>query len=650
MSSGIVESSSQGQGSTGEQQQAGGMARGRLVQRLLSAGPNLPAFMHDLLTTQAMLVAGTEAAGFLTERQGEKVELRPIAHIRPDESTPEMRAAAVSAFQEIIRPCVEQGKDGAIEIGGTPPGGGEPQFCLVTLLRNEGNVVAVAAVVARCRNVERAQQRLMSLQLVAGYFDLFSMRRNIEQTQIVAQSHQHVLQLASSVASTEGFEGAAMSLCNELANRTGATRVALGWIKGHTIKVKALSHTEQFDKKQQLIVQIEAAMEECIDQEEPVQFEPGGENTQNVTRAAQVLSQSQGGNTVLSLPLRRREEIEGAVTLEFPPGVKITPQAAAGLAVAVDLLAAQLYDRYQNDRWLITKAGLSIQKAAKKAVGPQHTLAKVIVAACLIVLPIVTFYPVTYRVSAPFEFTPLEKYSLCAPYEGRIFKVNVRPGAVVKKGQALLELDTRDLKIRWAKAKSEANAKRIAAENFLAEKKAPEAKSARAEQAAAEAEAELCDFQIQQATITAPEDGEVLKGDLEDKKDAPVKQGDVLMVVARRDNLQAEMAVNERDVQLLAEGQRGWVATTALPSESFKVKVDRIVPLGEAKEQSNVFRVFATVEPLNEKDSAFKHRQELMKQWRPGMEGEARIEVGKKSLLYIWTHRLVEFLRLKLWL
>ena len=83
---------------------------------------------------------------------------------------------------------------------------------------------------------------------MAGYFDLYTLRRQSEQSQIVAQSHQHVLQLATAVATAEGFESAAMNLCNELATRTGATRVALGWIKGHEIKVKALSHTEQFDK------------------------------------------------------------------------------------------------------------------------------------------------------------------------------------------------------------------------------------------------------------------------------------------------------------------------------------------------------------------------------------------------------------------
>ena len=227
MAAGIVESS--GSDSSQQQQQTGG--RSKLVQRLLAGAPNLQQFVNDLLTTQAVVVAGTEAAGFIIERKDGEVGLRAIAHIRPDNSSTEMRTAAINAFQQILKPCLDQGKDGAIEINGGD-NAAEPQYCLVTLLlRTEGEIVAASAVITRCRNVERAQQRLMSMQLVAGYFELYTLRRGAEQAQIVAQSHQHVLQLATAVATAEGFESAAMNLCNELATRTSAD-LRGGWAAG----------------------------------------------------------------------------------------------------------------------------------------------------------------------------------------------------------------------------------------------------------------------------------------------------------------------------------------------------------------------------------------------------------------------------------
>ena len=35
--------------------------------------------------------------------------------------------------------------------------------------------------------------------------------------------------------------------------------------------------------------------------------------------------------------------------------------------------------------------------------------------------------------------------------------------------------------------------------------------------------------------------------------------------------------------------------------------------------------------------------------WRPGMTGLAQIDVGPRTILWIWTHQLVDTLRLKLW-
>jgi hypothetical protein len=35
--------------------------------------------------------------------------------------------------------------------------------------------------------------------------------------------------------------------------------------------------------------------------------------------------------------------------------------------------------------------------------------------------------------------------------------------------------------------------------------------------------------------------------------------------------------------------------------------------------------------------------------WRPGMTGVGKLNAGKQTLLWIFTHRTMDFLRLKLW-
>src|SRR5437764_9762763 len=238
-----------------------------------------------------------------------------------------------------------------------------------------------------------------------------------------------------------------MNLCNELAARTGATRVSIGWLKGERIKLKGMSHTEQFDRKQELSVQIEKVMEECLDQEEVVQFDPDGTTSPHVTRDAQQLSRMNGGETVVSLPLRRKGDIHGVITLEFARERKLLPNEATSLAVSVVLLAPQLYDRYQNDRWLITKTGISTRETAKLVIGPKHMLAKFITLAVIASVLAVTFIKVTYHVTPAFTMAAINKRTVCAPFEGVIEKVFVKPGDKVAENAPLLKMRTRELEL-----------------------------------------------------------------------------------------------------------------------------------------------------------------------------------------------------------
>jgi hypothetical protein len=646
---GIVETSEQTSEEEQEQQHQS-LARAPMVQRLLDA-PNLPAFVNDLITTQATTVVGTEAAGFLIE-QGEDggPGFRLLSHIRPDTSTREVRDAAIKAFLDLIKPCVQEGKDGAIELG-NPNEVYQPemQYCLVTLLRAEGKPVAVSAVITRCMNLDRAKQRLQSMQLVAGYFELFTLRHNSEQARVIAQSHQHVLQLATAVATAEGFVSAAMNLCNELANRSGASRVSLGWLKGRAIKVRALSHTEEFDKKQELIVQLQRVMEECADQEEIVQYNPTGQGSENVTREAQALSRSQGGNIVLSLPLRNKAEVEGVVTLEFLPNTVVGPQIAHGLAVAVELLAPQLYDRYQNDRWLITKAGLSTKTVLDHLWGPRYMLAKLGTLAGVLLVAFVVLYQPMYHVSAPFTFESPDKVTVSTPFESFLHEIGrksdgepLRPGDTVKKGQVLAVLDTFDLHNKEIEAYQRMNEAQREEEKYLnTPGKVSDANIARTRKDAAKAEADLYASQIAESTIVAPISGLILKGDLSDRVGQRVQVGEGLFEISPNDKLRANLNVTERDIQDVKVGATGQLATDALPMYSYGFKVTRIIPQGEAKEGSNSFTVYA------EPDAAALAKHPA---WRPGMAGEVRVDVGRHRLIWVWTHRLADFLRLKLWL
>ncbi|HEY0008954.1 MAG TPA: HlyD family efflux transporter periplasmic adaptor subunit, partial [Tepidisphaeraceae bacterium] len=611
---------------------------------LLAAGPDIREFMNDLLTVQAIVVNGTEAAGFLLEQGEQGMTLRNVAHIRPDNSDEETRKAALQAFSEIVGECLKQGKDGVIDVG-APTDSAEPQFCLVTLLRDQNNLVAASCVITRCRDQERAQQRLETMRLVAGYFDLWLLKRANEQAGQISQRHQDVLQAAAAFATGEGFNSGAANLCNELVSRTLASRVSLGWVKLRSVKLLAMSHTEQFDRKQELSVSIVKAMEECVDQGELVQYDPDpkGNTTNNITRAAVALSRMENGNKVVSLPLRHRNEIVGVLTLEYPPQRELTPQLTTSLAVLAEVMAPQIADRYQNDRYLPVKIGQSIVHNSKYILGPRHTLAKVIFASVIGLTLLVTLWQPMYRVSAPFQFVPVNKSIVTAPVAGVIEQVFARPGQKVDANEPLVKFKTTQLELQRTELDYQKIAAEAAAQEALTNKDPND--DAQYQQKMLESKrigeqiAEL-QYRIDKATVRAAIAGTVIRGDLEERVSSDVKEGDQLMEIApigTAGDLHAEIRINERDIQMVKVGSRGSLATTSDPNDKRLFQVDRIIPMGEAKDAKNVFRVFAKLESSADT-------------WQPGQEGEARVDWQEKPLFWHGTHRLWEWVRLKLWI
>jgi RND family efflux transporter MFP subunit len=391
-------------------------------------------------------------------------------------------------------------------------------------------------------------------------------------------------------------------------------------------------------------------MEECYDQETAVLYDPSGATGGDaVTRQAAALSRGQGGHIVLLLPLRRHADIEGVICLEFLPTVQLTPKVMEDLSLAVDLLAPQLYDRHANDRWLITKAGLSLRHVLEETLGPKYWIPKLITFAVIaIILFITNFFDLLlplhvdirpmYTVSAPFTFAAVDKRSLSAPYDGYIHDVYKKPGESVKAGEPLLKMDTIELELKKAQAESDALAHgREAHKDYGDQTKLADYKVAMAQHDESQAEADLYQWQIGQAVIKAPFDGEVLKSNVEDKVGSPVKQGDELMLVAQQGNLRAELSANERDIQDLKPGQTGKLATTSLPTEKYPFTIDRVVPLGQAKEGNNVFTVYAQLDKVSPS-------------WLPGMQGEVRVDVERRTWAWMWTHRLIDFIRLKIWM
>jgi hypothetical protein len=128
----------------------------------------------------------------------------------------------------------------------------------------------------------------------------------------------------------------------------------------------------------------------------------------------------------------------------------------------------------------------------------------------------------------------------------------------------------------------------------------------------------------------------VVSGDLSQRLGAPVERGSVLFEVAPLDAWRVILQVDEHDVDEVITGQRGSLVFSAFPEAPAGFTIETVTPVATAAEGTNTFRVEAKLDqtPPN---------------LRPGMEGVGKIEVDRRRLSWIWTHEIVDWVRLALW-
>lgn len=356
-------------------------------------------------------------------------------------------------------------------------------------------------------------------------------------------------------------------------------------------------------------------------------------------RLAQRLLQQRVGGSVASLPLAIEGRLVGALTIE-------SDEAPAALAARLGplqdalLLAAPMLALMQHgeaSRWRQLRRALGPRPPAAPT-GPLQAAAprrwgRWALAA---VLAWLALWPAPWEVAARARVEGELQRVLVAPAEGFIKAVHARPGDRVARGAVLADLVDEDLLLERQRWQSQLAQFDDAYASALARDGRGEAAIALARRAEAEAQLALVDERLARVQLTAPFDGTVIAGDLAASVGAPVRQGDALLTLAADGARRVVAEVDEADIARLAPGQLGEVALSALPWDTLPLRVRRVSPLAQTAGGANVFEVDA--ELLGDDPRL-----------RPGLQGHARFETGRRPLLWTWLGRLADRLRLLWW-
>jgi len=357
-----------------------------------------------------------------------------------------------------------------------------------------------------------------------------------------------------------------------------------------------------------------------------------------ISRQTAQFSQRHGPLAVLSLPIRHAGKVWGVLTLERPADRPFAGEEVEAVRLALELCTARVAALYEQDRWFGAKLAGGLRQTGALLVGPRHTWAKLLTLAVFAAAVFLIFAKGNYRAEASFVLEGTQRQVIPAPFDGYLKTVNVEMSDTIAAGQTSLgELDTAELRLKLAEAKADKAGYLKQMDAAMRDGQTAQAQIAEANADKAQAQIALFEYMISQARLLSPLSGTVVQGDLKRQIGAPVKMGDVLFEVTPLESLRATLHVREDQITEVRVGQKGTLATASYPGEYIPFEVERVNPVAEVVKQKNVFKVRVRL-------------LELHPWMRPGMEGVAKIDLAKRSYAWIWTRKIVNWVRMKLWI
>jgi len=324
--------------------------------------------------------------------------------------------------------------------------------------------------------------------------------------------------------------------------------------------------------------------------------------------------------------------------------VALLPVAGAGLpepmvdALRTGLaLAEPLLRHWQRGERPVWRHALdAVAEGWRRLREPGALAWKAGLAAAALVAALLLLVPVPDRVTASTVIEGRVRQVVTAPFDGFIGQVLVRPGERVTRGQLLLRLDDRDLKLEQARFRSEREQAASRLRQAMSEREAAAMALALAEVQQAEAQLSLVEAKLARAALVAPLDGLVISGDWVQQIGGPVETGKEMFEIAAGEGWRVVLHVADRDIARVHLGQDGVLRLAGQPQATHSFRISNLTATASVQEGVNGFRVEAewvgAVPPLS-----------------PGMQGVGKIDTGSANLLTVWTRSSVDWLRLKLW-
>jgi len=510
----------------------------------------------------------------------------------------------------------------------------------------EKSAIIISVITDRA-NAQQFNEIVVRSQLISDVYLNYSLfNKKASTTQLQTQDNSsnsladnrgyEVLELLNLIKDEKKFLLACMKLVNELSLKFDCSRVSIGWKTDEYINLIAISHLEKFDKKSEIVKKLQNVYEECADQEKTINFSTEHKNL--VTKAHDDYSRINSLVDIISIPIKLEDEILGVLTLE-----KIDKDFEEKDIILLKLCSSQLtiwlHDLQQKDRWIGKKLLDAGKKRLKEFLGSDNTLLKFFSIIITLLLLYSVFFKWEYKIEVTATLDTDNIAYIQAPYDSYIKNVNYYPGDEVEKGKTLIELDEEELLLKQLEMEADVIRYSREAEKARANNELADMNIAIAKVVQANASLKKVEYFLNQSKIKSPFNGVIIEGDKKELISAPVSKGDILLKIANSADIFIRFKISEKYIDEIDLNDKGELKLLSRPELYFPIKVTNIVPTAQVDgNNGNIFMLKAkTLAPIES-------------WWRPGMSGVAKINVGERRVIWIITHKTIDFIRMYFWL
>ncbi len=461
-------------------------------------------------------------------------------------------------------------------------------------------------------------------------------------------------------------------------------RISLGVRAGRKCLIKAISGQDEVIKRSPAVKHLQELASSVVASNQPLYYSRNLNNCEQNSELANYVTESQA-RVLMILPLQRdKRALIDLDNVKSKPDQNSNENQCVGCLVienfrtndlSTELLhrseavaghvANAVHNARQHNSIFLLPVLTGIGKSLGWFEGKKFWAAMALLATLSIFVAACFLLPWQYRVTAKGQLMPAVRRDIFAPWDGRVAKILVKDGQIVRQGDPMIELENNELQKEYVGSQTELNELRKLLVTLVQQADSERGKGitkefiqlqgqisrAEIEVAGAQENLVVLKKRIDSLRIIAPIDGAVAAFDMEQLLTArPVQRGENLFqVVDPSQTWQLELEIPDHKAGHVLDASR---------QESESVLVDFVLATDVAKRRTGTLQhVGSRVNKSEAEGAAVEAIIALnatttseIEDKRYGAGVNAKVHCGYRSLGYVLFGDVIEFLATRFWL